>query len=266
MEKNKNETADTNLKDKKLKNTLTNFYLEKIKKWMFCPACHNGKMHIDKKSKMWICNDCEYSISCEKFKDNYVFWFCDECNSYLNTQAGFDINAKKHICENCGYENDITINNIKGMCSVCGKILSDSNSNLCEECKLKRKEKTKKWLISAGVIVGAVVVGTGITYLAVKLSNGTNALVPIEKEKNDKIEKDKNNGLLNKIIYTTNEWITYGRQSLFYNQYQEKGQKGDKIVEYTNVVEENTWNNSEQVVECWSIDDPNMPEWLKKYF
>ena len=38
--------------------TLTYAYIRKIKKWMFCPACQNGKMTINKKSTLWICEDC----------------------------------------------------------------------------------------------------------------------------------------------------------------------------------------------------------------
>ncbi len=64
--------------------TLTYAYIRKIKKWMFCPACQNGKMTINKKSTLWICEDCGYILSADEFEDDYVFWFCDECNTYLN--------------------------------------------------------------------------------------------------------------------------------------------------------------------------------------
>ena len=36
-------------------------------------------MTIDKKSTVWTCEDCGYKLSADEFEDNYVFWFCDEC-------------------------------------------------------------------------------------------------------------------------------------------------------------------------------------------
>ena len=43
-------------------------------------------MTIDKKSTVWTCEDCGYKLSADEFEDNYVFWFCDECQTYLNNQ------------------------------------------------------------------------------------------------------------------------------------------------------------------------------------
>lgn len=41
-----------------------------------------------------------------------VEWYCDNCDAHLNKQKGF-INANKTWkCRSCGYENDITENNI----------------------------------------------------------------------------------------------------------------------------------------------------------
>lgn len=37
-------------KHNKFSDAVTYAYLRKIKKWMFCPACQDGKMTIDKKS------------------------------------------------------------------------------------------------------------------------------------------------------------------------------------------------------------------------
>ena len=88
-------------------------YIRRIKKWMFCPACHDGKMQINRASTLWKCEDCKYTLSADEFEDNYVFWFCDECGTYLNIQSGFNRKASKHICQRCGFENDTSPNNIK---------------------------------------------------------------------------------------------------------------------------------------------------------
>ena len=126
---------------KKLSDKLNNFYIKNIKKWMFCPVCKKGKMIIAKKLNLWICEDCNYQLSNKEFENNYVFWFCDECESYLNNQDGFDITSNKHICRNCGYENDTTENNIKGCCSDCGKLISNPEATICVECRNIRKKK-----------------------------------------------------------------------------------------------------------------------------
>ena len=42
-----------------------------------------------------------------------VDWFCDNCNTYLNNQCGFD--DRKYIwkCKKCGYKNSISAANIR---------------------------------------------------------------------------------------------------------------------------------------------------------
>ena len=131
-------------KRKNLIEVVTYAYIRRIKKWMFCPACHNGKMTINKKSTLWTCEKCGYKLSADEFKDDYVFWFCDECGAYLNIQAGFDRTATQHICVECGYENDINSDKLKGLCSDCGKVIPDPESTLCIDCKLARKAKAKE--------------------------------------------------------------------------------------------------------------------------
>lgn len=142
---------------KSLVDLMTYAYIRRIKKWMFCPACQNGKMAINHSSTLWQCEDCGYQLSADEFEDDYVFWFCDECEAYLNMQDGFNRNSIKHICQKCGYENDTTFENIKGICSDCGKKIPDPDATLCVDCKIIRKEKAKKWLLTAGVVAAGVV-------------------------------------------------------------------------------------------------------------
>lgn len=146
-------------KHKSLEDALSYFYISKIKRWMFCPSCREGRMTIQKKTGVWECKECRYELPIEEFKDDYVFWFCDECDAYLNEQGGFDKNASKHVCRNCGYENDTTFDNIKGVCVDCGGILiKDSDKSLCDDCKEVRKEKAKGWLATAGKVAGVAFV------------------------------------------------------------------------------------------------------------
>ncbi|MBR7151598.1 MAG: hypothetical protein IKD02_04595 [Clostridia bacterium] len=154
------------MKKKKFRDKIAYAYIRKIKKWMFCPVCQKGKMTIDKKSTVWTCEDCGYKLSADEFEDNCVFWFCDECQTYLNNQDGFDRNAVKHICRNCGYENDTTFENVKGICSDCGKIIPDPDATLCADCRQRRREKAEEWLITAGKVVGVAAAMVGAVCVA----------------------------------------------------------------------------------------------------
>ncbi len=142
------------------------FYIKNLKKWMFCPSCKNGKMSFNKKTSHWVCEDCGYGFSEEYFLDDCVFWFCDECETYLNNQEDFDRNASKHICRNCGYENDTTFDNIKGTCADCGKLLPNPDATLCADCRQVRREKAKQWLITTGKVAAGIAVVVGAAVLA----------------------------------------------------------------------------------------------------
>lgn len=165
--KGKSEKKHTGLGER-----LTYFYIRRIKRWMVCPACRDGEMTMNKKAGHWECKHCGYTLSAEEFKDGYSFWFCDDCDSYLNNQEGFDAHASKHICRNCGYENDTTDGNLKGTCSDCGRILPEPEATRCADCKQARREKAKKWLKTAGKVVGVVAVAAaGAIYLATREKN-----------------------------------------------------------------------------------------------
>ena len=161
------------IKTAKHKNILeiaTSAYIRKVKKWMFCPACQNGKMTINKESTLWSCENCGYTIDADEFEDNYVFWFCDRCNTYLNNQEGFDKNAPHHICKKCGYDNVTTFDNGKGICSKCGKTIPDPDGTLCDDCKQVRKNKAQECIKTVGKVVGVAAAVVGTAYLVSKVS------------------------------------------------------------------------------------------------
>ena len=88
----------------KLSDKATYVYIKHIKKWIECPVC-NRRMIFNKSQKAWICKRCDYEILESEYLDDFIFWFCDECNSYINCQEGFDKKSAKHICQKCGYEH-----------------------------------------------------------------------------------------------------------------------------------------------------------------
>ena len=79
--------------------------------WMDCPNCGSPNMYLGSSGRKWRCPDCGYSIS-RLAKFFGVFWFCDSCEAFLNTQTGFTTKHKKWKCTECGHINDVTHKNI----------------------------------------------------------------------------------------------------------------------------------------------------------
>ena len=115
------------------------FYIKKIKGWMECPVCGEKLLFADV-SKAWVCEDCGFVLPEDEFLDGYVFCFCDECESFLNVQEGFNPNCDQWICSECGFNNDITENNLKGTCQDCGALLDCPDATVCDDCEATRLE------------------------------------------------------------------------------------------------------------------------------
>lgn len=69
-------------------------------------------------------------------------------------------------------------------------------------------------------------------------------------------------------IYITNEWKGYGKQNYYWNEYR---LEGGEVVKYKCHRYkhfdgyENNWETEESREMSWSIEDPSLPEWLRKY-
>ena len=82
-----------------------------VKYIMDCPACRGKNMYLGAERRKWHCSDCGYQISPLK-KFFGVFWFCDDCEAFLNVQIGFNTKKKRWSCTECGCVCDVSRGNI----------------------------------------------------------------------------------------------------------------------------------------------------------
>ena len=82
-----------------------------VKHVMDCPACRGKSMFLGPSRRKWHCPDCGHQISALK-KPFTVFWFCDDCEAFLNVQPGFNTKEKQWTCMECGCVCDVSRGNI----------------------------------------------------------------------------------------------------------------------------------------------------------
>lgn len=129
---------------------IINTYVKINKRKIQCPSC-KGVMRYKKRGKLWVCEKCGYRLQASDLENKYVFWFCDNCEAYLNEQDGFSSQSGTWKCTICGKNNDVSEDAIFDVCRDCGeKLPKGTKGNLCETCKRKRAQKLKKVLMWVG--------------------------------------------------------------------------------------------------------------------
>ena len=82
----------------------------------------------------------------------YIDWYCDGCQAELNRQSGFNTSSGTWRCTECGYDNDVTEDNVLSEeeaeqelsymeeCPVCGghmrmgDVSYPTQLYICEDC------------------------------------------------------------------------------------------------------------------------------------
>ena len=132
----------------RLNESLYQYYLCKIRKWAFCPSCHE-KMRYDA-SSTWKCEHCGFEISSSSYHSDALFWYCEKCKDLLNRQEGFREDKCDHVCTKCGHKNYLVSACARRICRGCGVTIRASEGHYCEACLIKQSLVKKIILIGLG--------------------------------------------------------------------------------------------------------------------
>lgn len=72
-------------------------------------------------------------------------WYCDSCGAFLNSQPGFTVSSGTWTCEECGYENDVTEDNIIDDDNYDYDLDDDDNDDYDNDEKLFVDEAVEIW-------------------------------------------------------------------------------------------------------------------------
>lgn len=161
------------------------------------------------------------------------------------------------------------------LCPECSEPMPEKDKHdLCMRCrKALRKQKRKEWWSEHGPAVAAIGVAIGVAAVTAVLSEkgvSSDNYPPDsddseDTEEDDYIDCEEEDG---ETIYTTEEYNGYGKQNYYHNKYKLKDGKVAKFKCHRFKSfdgDESQWEENERLVESWDVDDPDMPEWLKKW-
>ncbi len=171
-------------KDHRLRESLYNEYLRRIKKWAFCPDCHH-KMNLDSGLEKWICDHCGYEISSDLYDSDSQFWYCEKCGSLLNRQESFLAETQRHKCEKCGNINYIGSLNARRICRKCGIAIHTREGYYCKVCSEQREKRNRTIRSSVAVLLS----GIGVYYLSDNIKNNV-SLRDLSDEELSQIRSD----------------------------------------------------------------------------